>query len=158
EAQAAVGAQSAELRKAELGIEEQVAAQRHCEAELETGREKHAAGAEALNKVQSEVYRIGAEIARVEQQIQHHREMTEQLTRAREETERAHAELATHIADDSRRRDEVSQHLADAEPKMAELRTADEAAAEAARIAETKLGEWQSSWDSHSGVSSQATQ
>jgi len=158
EAQAAVGAHSAELRKAELGIEEQVAAQRHCEAELETGREKHASGAEALNTVQSEVYRIGAEIARVEQQIQHHREMTEPLRRAREETERAHAELATHIAGDSNRRDEVSQHLADAEPKMVELRSADEAAAEAARVAETKLGEWQSQWDSHAGVSSQATQ
>ena len=77
--------------------------------------DRYAASAEALNKVQSEVYRVGAEIARVEQQIQHHKEMTEQLTRAREETERAHAELAAHIADDSKRRDEVSRHLADAE-------------------------------------------
>ncbi|HVV97153.1 MAG TPA: chromosome segregation protein SMC, partial [Rhodanobacteraceae bacterium] len=158
EAQAAVETHSAELRKAEIGIEEQIAQQRRCEAEIETGREKHAAGAEALNAVQSEVYRIGAEIARVEQQIQHHKELTEQLQRAREETERAHAELAAHIADDTKRRDELGQLLAEAEPKMAELRAADEAAAEAARVAETKLGEWQSEWDSHAGVSSQATQ
>ena len=41
---------------------------------------------------------------------------------------------------------------------MAELRAADEAAAEAARVAETKLGEWQAQWDAHAGVSSQATQ
>jgi chromosome segregation protein len=158
EAQAAVETHSAELRKAELGVEEQVAAQRHCEAALETGREKHAASAEALNGVQSEVYRIGAEIARVEQQIQHHKEMNEQLQRAREEAERAHAELAAHIADDTKRRDELGQALAEVEPKMSELRGADEAAAEAARAAETRLGEWQSQWDSHAGVSSQATQ
>jgi chromosome segregation protein len=158
EAQAAVETHAAELRKAELGIEEQVAAQRRCEADLETGREKHAASSEALNGVQSEVYRIGAEIARVEQQIQHHKEMTEQLQRAREEAERAHAELAAHIADDTKRRDEIGALLAEAEPRMAELRAADEAAADAARIAETRLGEWQSQWDSHAGVSSQATQ
>ena len=158
EAQAAVAGHSAELRKAELAIEQQVAEQRHCEAELETGREKHAAGAEALNKVQSEVYRIGAEIARVEQQIQHHKELTEQLQRARDETERAHGELAVHIADDRARHDELQGLLGETEPKMAELRAADEAAAEAARVAETKLGEWQAQWDSHAGVSSQATQ
>jgi chromosome segregation protein len=157
-AQAAVAGHSAELRKADLAIEQQVAGQRHCEAELETGREKHAAGAEALNKVQSEVYRIGAEIARVEQQIQHHKELTEQLQRAREETERAHRELAAHIDDDRTRRDEAQRLIAEAEPKMAELRVADEQAAEAARVAETKLGEWQSQWDSHAGVSSQAMQ
>ncbi|HKE46959.1 MAG TPA: chromosome segregation protein SMC [Rhodanobacteraceae bacterium] len=158
EAKAAVGEHSAELRKAELAIEQQVAEQRHTEAELETGREKHATGAESLNKVQSEVYRIGADIARVEQQIQHHKELTEQLQRAREETERAHGELATHIANDRGRHEEVSRLLAEAEPKMAELRAADEGAAEAARVAEAKLGEWQSQWDSHAGVSSQATQ
>jgi chromosome segregation protein len=158
EAQAAVDAHDAELRKAELGIEEQVAAQRHCEAELETGREKHATDAEALNKVQSEVYRVGAEIARVEQQIQHHRELTEQLQRAREETERAHRELAAHIADDRARHDDVQRLLGETEPKLAELRAADEAAAESARVAETRLGDWQSQWDAHAGVSSQAMQ
>jgi chromosome segregation protein len=157
-AQAAVAGHSAELRKADLAIEQQVAEQRHCEAELETGREKHAAGAEALNKVQSEVYRVGAEIARVEQQIQHHKELTEQLQRAREETERAHRELGAHIDDDRTRRDEIQRLIAEAEPKMAELGVADEQAAEAARVAETKLGEWQSQWDSHAGVSSQAMQ
>jgi len=158
EAQAALEGHAARLRKAELAIEEQLAEQRRCEAELESGREKHAAGSEQLNRVQSEVYRIGAEIARVEQQIQHHKELTEQLQRAREETERAHAELAAHIENDRARRDEVQAALAEAEPRMAELRVADEQAAEAARIAEAKLGEWQSQWDSHAGASSQVMQ
>jgi len=157
-AQTLVDSHAADLRKAELGIEQQVAEQRHVEAELETGREKHATSGEHLNKVQSEVYRIGAEIARVEQQIQHHKELTEQLQRAREETERAHADLASHIADDGRRLDEVQRLLAETEPKLAELRAADEQSAEALRIAETKLGEWQSQWDEHANVSSQAAQ
>jgi chromosome segregation protein len=158
EAQAVVANYSGELRKAEIAIEQQVAEQRHCEAQLETGREAHATSGEALNKVQSEVYRIGAEIARVEQQIQHHKELGEQLQRAREETERAHAELAAHIAEDRSRFEETQRLLAENEPQLAQLRAADEAAAEAARVAETKLGDWQGQWDEHAGVSSQAAQ
>ena len=157
-AQALVEEHAAELRKAELGIEQQVAEQRHVEAELETGREKHGTHGEHLNKVQSEVYRIGAEIARVEQQIQHHKELTEQLQRAREETERAHAELATHIRDDQTRYEDVSRALAEADPKLAELRAADEAGAEAVRVAEQKLAEWQGQWDEHAKTTSQASQ
>jgi chromosome segregation protein len=158
EAQAIVANYTGELRKAEIAIEQQVAEQRHCEAQLETGREAHTTSGEALNKVQSEVYRIGAEIARVEQQIQHHKELGEQLQRAREETERAHAELAAHIAEDRSRFEETQRLLAETEPKLAELRTADETAAEAARVAEAKLGEWQGQWDEHANVSSQAAQ
>jgi len=157
-AQSVVEGHSAELRKAELAIEQQVAEQRHVEAELETGREKHTGSAEHLNKVQSEVYRIGAEIARVEQQIQHHKELSEQLQRAREETERAHAELAAHISDDSARHEEVQRLLAEAEPKVAELHAADEQAAEAVRVAEAKIGDWQGQWDAHANTSSQAAQ
>ncbi|MGH8172758.1 MAG: chromosome segregation protein SMC, partial [Rhodanobacteraceae bacterium] len=158
EAQGIVANYSGELRKAEIGIEQQVAEQRHCEAQLETGREAHATSGEALNKVQSEVYRIGAEIARVEQQIQHHKELGEQLQRARDETERAHTELAAHIAEDRARFEETQRLLADHEPQLAELRASDESAAEAARVAETKLSEWQGQWDEHANVSSQAAQ
>ena len=134
---------SAALRKAELAIEEQLAEQRHTEAELETGREQHAAASEHMNAVQAEVYRVGAEIARVEQQIQHSKQLTEQLERARHETERAHGELAEHIAGDRQRFEELGALLADAEPQRETLREAEEAAAEALRAAEPKLADWQ---------------
>ncbi|MCB1569964.1 MAG: AAA family ATPase, partial [Xanthomonadales bacterium] len=100
EARAALDSQSGALRQAELAIEQQLAEQRQREAQIEAGREAHVAATEHLNSVQGEVYKVGAEIARVEQQIQHSRVMAEQLERARLETERAHAELAEHIAAD----------------------------------------------------------
>jgi len=157
-AQAELDGHSGALRKAELAIEQQLAEQRHCEAELETGREKHGAAAERMNAVQAEVYRIGAEIARVEQQIQHSRELSEQLERAQRETDRAHAELTEHIDNDRQRFEELGALLADAEPQMATLREADEAATEALRTAETRLSDWQMQWDAHTQSTSQAGQ
>jgi chromosome segregation protein len=111
-----------------------------------------------MNAVQAEVYRVGAEIARVEQQIQHNRELAEQLERTRHETERAHGELAEHIAADRMRFEELGALLADAAPQLEGLHEADEAAAEALRAAETRLAEWQTLWDQHTQATSQAAQ
>jgi chromosome segregation protein len=157
-AQAEVDGQSGALRKAELAIEQQLAEQRHTEAALETGREKHAAAVEHMNAVQGEVYKVGAEIARVEQQIQHSKQLAEQLERARHETERAHAELAEHIATDRQRFEELGALLADAAPQLETLRDADEAASEALRTSELQLSEWQAQWDQHTLATSQAGQ
>jgi chromosome segregation protein len=157
-AQAELDSHSGARSKVELAIEQQLAQQRHTEAGLETGREKHAAAAEHMNAVQAEVYRVGAEIARVEQQIQHSKELAEQLERARHETERAHAELAEHIDTDRQRFEELGALLADAEPQLATLREAEESASEALRTAESRLAEWQAAWDQHAQATSQAGQ
>ncbi|NCT66132.1 MAG: chromosome segregation protein SMC [Rhodanobacteraceae bacterium] len=157
-AQGELEGHSSALRKAELAIEQVLAEQRRCEAELEAGREKHAAASEHLNAVQSEVYRVGAEIARVEQQIQHSKQLSEQLERTRHETERAHAELSEHIEVDRQRFEELGALLGDAEPQLATLREAEDAAGEALRSAETRLAEWQATWDRHAQAISQAAQ
>jgi chromosome segregation protein len=157
-AQVELDGHSSARSKAELAIEQQLAEQRHTEAALETGREKHSAAAEHMNAVQGEVYQVGAEIARVEQQIQHSKALAEQLERAREETGRAHAELADHIDGDRQRFEELAALLADAEPQLATLRDADEDATEALRMAEAKLAEWQAQWDLHAQSTSQAGQ
>jgi len=158
EARLALEEQGNALRRAELAIEQQLAEQRRCEAELETGREKHAAAAEHANAVQAEVYQVGAEIARIEQQIRHSRELAEQLERAREETERSHGEIAAHIATDRQRLDELNALLEDAQPQLATLQEAEEAAAEALRAAESRLAEWQTQWDAHAQETSSAVQ
>ena len=157
-AQGELDAHSAALRKADLAIEQQLAEQRRCEAELEAGREKHAAAAEHMNGVQAEVYKVGAEIARIEQQIQHSRELAEQLERARVETERAHAELTEHVAADRQRFEELGALLAESAPQLETLREADENAGDALRLAEAKLAEWQQQWDAHAQATSQAAQ
>ncbi|HET6545289.1 MAG TPA: chromosome segregation protein SMC, partial [Rhodanobacteraceae bacterium] len=146
------------LSEATVAIEKQIAAQRQCEAQLESSRERHVAAGEHLNGVQADLYRLGAEIARVEQQIQHNRELAEQLQRAHAETERAHREIGENISSDRAQFETMMQSLAEAEPQLAALRSADEATAESLRAAEAELADWQSRWDAYARASSEAAQ
>jgi chromosome segregation protein len=146
------------VRQAEIAIESLVADQRQVEAQIETHREQHQSAGEHLNRVQAEVYRVGGEIARVEQQIQHNRELGERLERARQETERAHAELNEHIGADRGQIEILQLALADGDPRLATLNAAAATTAEILREAEGKLAEWQSQWDAYAKSSAEAAQ
>jgi chromosome segregation protein len=146
------------LREAETGIEKRVADQRQVEAQLETLRETYQSATDHLNGVQAEVYRVGGDIARIEQQIQHNKELGERLERARIETETAYAELGEHIAADREQIETLRTVLAEGEPKLTTLTEAAEQTAEAQHAAEAALSEWQSQWDQHAKASADSGQ
>jgi len=141
------------LREAETGIEKQLAEQRHLEAAIEAARAQHQEQSDALNAVQGEVYQVGAELARVEQQIRHHKELGERLRQAREETERAYEELEAHIRVDREQHESVSKALAEGEPELQRLREIEACASEALRDAEVAHAAWQQRWEAHGGDS-----
>ncbi|EIL90247.1 chromosome segregation protein [Rhodanobacter fulvus Jip2] len=141
--------EGAGLSAAEIEIEKQLAGQREIEAQLETVRERHTDASEHLNAVQADVYKVGAEIARVEQQVHHNRETAERLQRAQGEAEREHAELAAHIATDREQVETLRMALAEGEPKLEALQQMQDDTAEAQRSTEAKLGDWQQRWDNH---------
>ena len=141
--------EGAGLSAAEVEIEKQLAGQRQVEAQLESVRERHADANEHLNAVQADVYKVGAEIARVEQQVRHNRESTERLQRAHAESEREHAELAAHIGTDREQVEALRLALAEGEPKLEALQQMQDDTAEAQRSTEAKLADWQQRWDSH---------
>ncbi len=141
------------LREAETGIEKQLAEQRHLEAAIEAARAQHQEQSDALNAVQGEVYQVGAELARVEQQIRHHKELGERLRQAREETARALEELETHIKADREQYESVSNALSEGEPELQRLREIEARASEALREAEAAHAAWQQRWEAHGGDS-----
>src|SRR6185437_15315359 len=96
-------------------------------------------------------YQVGAELARVEQQIKHHREMLERLNHDREESERAWTELADHLGADTAQHDELKAAIGEAEPETGRLRGAETQAAQALNEAEAAHAAWQQRWESHSG-------
>ena len=153
--------EGAGLSAAEIEIEKQLASQRQTEAQLESMRERHVDASEHLNSVQAEVYKVGAEIARVEQQVRYNRETADRLQRAHGDAEREHAELAAHIATDSQQIETLRMALAEGEPKLEALQQLQDDTAEAQRDTETKLADWQQRWDSHTrnaGESSRAAE
>jgi chromosome segregation protein len=150
-----------ELSAAETGIEKQLAEQRQIEAQLESVRERHSGASEHMNAVQAEVYKVGAEIARVEQQVRHNRENADRLQRAHADAEHEHAELAAQVDADRAQVETLRMALVEGEPRLEALHQLQEETAEAQRDTEAKLADWQQRWDSHTrdaGESSRAAE
>ena len=139
----------AALERDRTQLERLLADQRHAEAELERCRLGHGEAGEHLAQVQAESYRISGEAARLEQQIQHQRELRERLEQSARETASALAELDAHIADDDRQLTALRAESGESEPRLAELSERDRSCLDALHAAEAALAAWQARWDSH---------
>jgi chromosome segregation protein len=145
------------LTQDETRLEGLVADQRHAESQIELCRTQHGEANERLSKVQAESYRVGAEIARVEQQITHQRELKSRLERARAEAEAAFAELGEHISGDERQLDALNEAIAEHAPRVEALREEEDARQDALRDAEAALADWQARWDAYARSQAEAT-
>ncbi len=149
------------IREREIKIEALIAEQRQIEAQMEAHRQEFSGATEHFNKVQAEVYRIGSEIARVEQHIQHKRELTDRLKRAEQETETALAEILSHLEADRTQIELLETNLAQNEPKLEVLQVEADNRQEALITAEKTITDWQQHWDDYaksSGESSRAAE
>jgi len=145
------------LSQEETKLQQLIAEQREAERLLETDRVRREEAADGLNKAQGEVYQIGSTLARVEQQIQHQRELAERLKRARDEAHNALQELGQHISGDETRLTVLRDSVADAEPQLEQLREEDLMRQDALREAETALADWQQRWETHSRETADAS-
>ncbi len=138
----AIGAQETELEAA-------LAKQR----EIETGIEKLRAAqddvAANFNSVQARFYNVGAEIARVEQTIQHARERREQYGRDLEQAERALHETSANLEVDRTRIAQLSAELTQIEPAQQRVGETRQAADAALTEAEQATRAWQERWEAH---------
>ncbi len=144
------------LSQEETRLQQTIAEQREAEREIETGRERREAAADALNKAQAAGYEVGGTLARIEQQIAHQRELGQRLQRARDEAQQALSEIGSHIESDQSRLDALRDAIADAEPRLDALKDADADRQQALQDAESRLADWQQRWDAHSRAQSEA--
>jgi chromosome segregation protein len=145
------------LAEEETRLQRLIAEQREAEARIETGRVNREDAAEALSLAQAEVYRVGGALARIEQQIQHQRELAQRLHKARDEAQSQLLELSRHISDDSSRLQVLREAVDAAEPQLQQLRDDNEFRQEALREAETQLGDWQQRWEVHNRDTGEAS-
>ena len=137
------------LTQDELKLQQLLADQRAAEAQIETCRVQQSEASERLGAVQAEGYRVSGELARIEQQTTHQRELKQRLETARTEADAAFAEIGGHITGDERQLGELRSAIAEAEPKLAALNAEDEGRQEALRAAEAALHDWQQRWDTY---------
>jgi chromosome segregation protein len=138
-----------DLAKRETGLQESVARQRACEASLEQLHEDQGQAGEAFNEVQGELYAVGSEIARLEQSIQHARDLQERQKAEFEETQQALQDLEKHMVLDKAQVEDLTQSLAEVEPALAAaIETEEQAIAEMGE-ADTAVADWQRQFEQH---------
>ena len=140
----------------DVSMEGKVAEQRHVDAEVERLREKHHEVQEHFNQVQQHFYSLGAEVARLEQSIQHQRERKQQLYEELDQIKASWQESDEHLRVDSEKVAELDAILAEREPELELISEQQEASAEALALAEETMQNWQQEWEEFNGKSGES--
>lgn len=128
-------------------VEGAVAELRGIEAALERLRQEQTAANEAFNQVQGRYYAAGADIARLEQAIQHGRERREATERDLGQIRRDLELAREHRAVDQEHLDTLLKEIGELQPRAAECREAERAASRQLHEAEQAMHVWQAEWD-----------
>ena len=148
-------AASSELQTA---LERAIAAQRSAESEIEKDRQAHVAANDGFNQVQGRFYRVGADISRAEQAIQHGRETRQRQEQELRQVERAWQEASEHIEQDRARLAELQTGMADDAPALDQLQASQQAANACLASAESDMSDWQTRWDDYGRRSAEPAQ
>jgi len=144
----AAGERQKQLER-ETALEAEISKQRSVEVEIEKARERHGQASDETNKVQQRYYSTGAEIARLEQQIQHGREMRKRQEQDFGQTTKAIDELGELISRDEGELRNLESTLIELEPDLQRSREAEHGAKASLDRAESAMQAWQQSWDDH---------
>ncbi len=137
----------ARLREEDIALEAKVAEQRGVEAEIERQREQQVEATDAFNEVQSRYYSLGADVARLEQSIQHTRERRQQQNQDLEQLDQNINEARSHLDSDQRRLGELNTVLAEHQPALTNAESAEKVALAELGEAERAMQAWQQGWD-----------
>jgi len=139
----------AAMMSCETAMHAQLADLREAEAQIERLRADQAAKADALNVIQARFYEAGSEVARVEQSIQHAREMRQRLESDLQQAQMQVAELSTVMQRDRNQLESLAQELATMAPDLDAAHGRESATSQALAGCELALAEWQHTWDVH---------
>ena len=146
------------LRERDLALQAELAALRAAEATIEKQRAVQAAASDGVSAVQARYYEVGAEISRLEQSLEHTRELRERQRTELAQTSATLAELAAHTARDESELAAVRTELAALAPELETTERDERAAAAALEAAEEALQQWQQRWEDHTRFANAATQ
>ncbi|HEX5339357.1 MAG TPA: chromosome segregation protein SMC [Gammaproteobacteria bacterium] len=144
------------IRERDTAFEAAVAEQRRIESELETTRVRHDETHDAFNKVQGRYYELGANIARLEQGLQHAREMRSRQQTDLEQSRQQAGEMEGHIGRDRQQLQEIAAALTELEPGFVRQRETEQQSAAALQSADQAMQAWQTRWEEFNRESNEA--
>lgn len=135
------------IRDQETELEASRAKQRSIESDIETQREALAEANELFNKIQSQFYAVGSDIARLEQSIQHTRERKQQQQNDLSQLDKDLSEAQLHLNTDQNKIVELEQELDKITPASDQAEAAEQAAVQALQESESAMHTWQTQWE-----------
>ncbi|MCH8302906.1 MAG: chromosome segregation protein SMC, partial [Proteobacteria bacterium] len=148
----------ATLRDKETALEALVAEQRKIEAHIEEVRVSQSERSDKFNEVQGRFYKSGAEIARIEQSIEHAHELRERQQKDLEQAVQGATEIAEHINSDQSQIAQLDLHLSELAPGLEQAKESEKRALESLQQAEQALTDWQQKWDESTLAWNEASQ
>jgi chromosome segregation protein len=152
------GEAGTKLAEQKTSLEAAIAKQRSLEASLEATRVLQTERADEFNAVQGRYYKVGSEIARLEQSIEHARELRERQQKDLEQAIGGAKEIADHIDHDETEIEQLELTLSELVPGLEQARQSEQSSVASLQRAEDALAEWQKQWDEHSHQFSDAQQ
>ncbi len=145
------------LKNTERVMEELAAVRTRVESSDSTGRVAHEQAVEAFNAIQAESYRVGGDIARLEQELKFRRDLTERSQRELREADTQFAHLTEQLDADERQAKQLAEVLTIDEPKLESLLDISERDVDNLKAAEAAQSDWQRRFAVHTQSSSAAS-
>jgi chromosome segregation protein len=136
-------------RDRELGMQAALADLRAVEASIEKARSHQSEQSDRLNEVQASYYQLGADATRLEQSIQHARELRQRQRTDLEQTEVGSTDLAAQLQRDEAQVEELLSALRSLEPDHLAARERETASAHEQQGVEAAMQLWQAHWEEH---------
>lgn len=134
--------QTSLIRNQTNRLEEKLAHRANIDLNLEKKREVHTEKQTECNEVQSRYYDIAAQIARIEQNLQHHQERFLQCQQDLESTQSESKRIESQIEQDQTRYDTLTSEFTQLEPCFIEAKIEAEKAAKVLSESEEALRHW----------------
>jgi len=146
--------QDAEIGRAGLAVQEtamqeQLAEQRAAESRMEDIHQQQTGAGDAFNQVQGELYAVGSDIARLEQSIQHSRELQERQKKEYAEISGSLQDMDKHMVLDRAQVEDLTSRLAEVEPALKKARAEELSADAEMQKTEAEVHTWQESLEKH---------
>ncbi|MCA1778971.1 MAG: AAA family ATPase, partial [Xanthomonadaceae bacterium] len=131
--------QAEALKQTGIRIEQAVSLQREAEKALEELRGQQHKATEKTSGVQAELYEVGGEIARLEQSIEHQRDLRQRQQKEFQEIESQINDLQQHLQLDRGQVEDVGRRISELEPALDSARQLEAEARQQLEQAESEL-------------------
>ena len=131
----------------ELEHEKLVTARSACDTAIEKLRSDFTQASDSFNEIQANFYKIGGEVARLEQAIEHSQQRAQELDKDLQQTEHNFIEAEQHLNSDKQKAAGWEAEQLELEPLLIKAQEAEKASSELLQTAETAMQKWQQAWD-----------